>query len=567
TPLAGGALPAAWADWWWLPALAALATIAGVRLAPRLLPRVPGPIAGLVLGTLVFHVLAMQHPGAPPAHWMIGAVPGFDGAGLTLAGAGFGALPWAVILPAAAALAVLAALDTLLTAVVADVATGARHDSRRELVGQGVGQVAAAAFGGMAGAGTTAATVIAIRSGGGRWVGVAAGLVFLLVTAYAGEAGTLLPVGALAGVILAVAIDVADRDILTWARDGRTRQDAAIAVLVTLITVLYDLMIAVAVGIAIAIALFIREQITAPVVHRRASAAETRSIRARSVRERALLDRHGARIVLYELRGNLFFGTADRLIDELARDLDGPNLVILHLRKVTRIDLTALRYLEQIANRLAAHGGTLVFCELHAGTGIAGPVAETLRRISHRGAAVPVLTFNGRDEALEFAENALLATLGLDVDAPAAGVPLEDNALMRMLDAAQRARLATLLREITVAAGTAVFRAGEESDQLYLVTRGRIEIRLATTAHHYKRLAVYVPGSFFGELALLKQGARAADAVATVASSCLVLERAVFEELEQHEPALAIALLRALCDSLVANQRWSTRELQRLSEW
>ncbi|MEQ8492939.1 MAG: SulP family inorganic anion transporter, partial [Gammaproteobacteria bacterium] len=298
-PLAGGEVPPAWGAWWWLPALAAAVTIAGVRLAPRLLPRVPGPIAGLVLGTVVFHALAALHGGgAPPSGWMIGAVPGFGAAGLGFDAAALGSLPWTVIVPAAVALAVLASLDTLLTAVVADVATGRRHDSRRELVGQGLGQVGAAALGGMAGAGTTAATVVAIKSGGGRWVGVAAGLVFLLVTAVAGDAGRLLPVGALAGVILAVAVDVADRDILTWARDGRTRQDAAIAVLVTLITVLYDLMIAVGVGIAIAVALFIREQIAAPVVHRRSTAAETRSIRSRSEAERALLDTHGARIVI-----------------------------------------------------------------------------------------------------------------------------------------------------------------------------------------------------------------------------------------------------------------------------
>ncbi|MEQ8496555.1 MAG: cyclic nucleotide-binding domain-containing protein, partial [Gammaproteobacteria bacterium] len=262
-----------------------------------------------------------------------------------------------------------------------------------------------------------------------------------------------------------------------------------------------------------------------------------------------------------------FFGTADRLIDELARDLAGPNWVILHLRKVTRIDLTALRFLEQIARRLAAHGGTLLFCELHAGTGVAGSVAETLQRTSHRGAAPPVLTFNGRDEALEHAENALLADLGQAPSAHAVGVPLADNALARRLDGAQRERFAARLRERRLAAGEAVFRAGDDSDELYLVTHGRIEVRLATTAHHYKRLAVYAPGSFFGELALLKRGRRAADAIAAVDSTCLVLERAAFDDIEAREPALAIALLGALCDSLVANQRWSTRELQRLSEW
>ena len=74
-------------------------------------------------------------------------------------------------------------------------------------------------------------------------------------------------------------------------------------------------------------------------------------------------------------------------------------------------------------------------------------------------------------------------------------------------------------------------------------------------------------GAFFGELALLKSGPRAADAIATADTRCWVLERATFEDIKVRDPALAIALLAAICDVLVANQRWSTRELQRLSEW
>src|SRR5690606_38040344 len=146
--------------------------------------------------------------------------------------------------------------------------------------------------------------------------------------------------------------------------------------LVTIITVSYDLMIAVAVGVSIAIGLFIREQIKAPVVHRRSTAREIRSIRARPDAEREQLHQHGQSIVVYELRGNLFFGTADRLIDDLVADLDSANWVVLDLRKVTRIDLSAVKFLQQIANRLQASGGVLLACELHHETGLAGSFAE-----------------------------------------------------------------------------------------------------------------------------------------------------------------------------------------------
>lgn len=563
----GAGVDELWMSWRWLPAAAALVTIVVMRLAPRFAPRVPAPIAGLVLGTLAFHALAAVHGGTPPPAWLIGRLAGLQRDAIGLPLAGLDALPYAVMLPTAAALAVLSALNTLLAAVIADAVTGLRHNARQALMGQGVGMIASALVGGIGGSGTTAATVIAVKSGGARWVAGLVGALFLFLTAFAGGLGSVLPIGALAGVIIAVAINVADRDILAWARQGRTRQDAMIALLVTFITVFYNLVAAVGVGVAIAILMFIREQIAQPVVTRRSNAREARSIKARPEGERALLDEHGERIVLFELRGNLFFGTTDRLIDEVGPALNGPNWVILHLRKVTHIDLTAVKLLQQIANRLHEHGGLLLFCELHEEAGVGEDFADTLRLISDQRANAPVLTFNGRDEALEFAEDALLDALHHEHTRIDDAVALRDNAIARYLSDAAVETLVAHLIPRHLERGAALFNEGETGDELYLVTRGQVEIQLRTTAHHHKRLAIYGAGSFFGELALLKEGPRAANAVAAAPTDLLVLPVAVFSRLKREQPALAIDLLTAICDTLVNNQRWSTRELQRLSEW
>ena len=567
TAMTGAGAGTDWQDWRWLPAAAALITIAGVRLIPRLRPRVPGPIAGLIFGTLAFHGLVAVHGGTAPTAWLIGALAGLraDAFGVPLAG--LRDLPYRVMLPAAAALAVLTALNTLLTAVVADAATGLRHNARRALMGQGVGMIASALAGGIAGSGTTAATLVAVKSGGARWVSTVVALLFLVLFVCAGAAGRLLPIGALAGVIIAVAIDVADRDILVWARQSRTRQDAMIAVLVTGITVFYNLVAAVGGGVAIAILLFIRDQIATPIVSRRSSAREARSIKARPEAERALIEKHGERIVIFELRGNLFFGTTDRLIDEVGPTLNGPNWVILHLRKVTHIDLTAVKLLQQVANRLHEHGGLLLFCELHAESGVGEDFEQALRLISDKRSNAPVRTFNGRDEALEFAENALLETLDYSRTRIDDAVPLATNTIVGYLSATQIEVLAQHLEPRHLERGSSLFSAGEPGDELYLVMCGQVDIQLRTTTHHYKRLAIYGPGSFFGELALLKQGPRAAHAVTAVPTDLLVLSSTAFDAIKRDEAALAIALLTAICDTLVNNQRWSTRELQRLSEW
>lgn len=566
-PLSGGEPGAAWAAWVWLPALAALATIGGARLAEAKLPQLPGPVAGLLVGTAVFHAVAGLNAAALPSAWMIGTVPGPRAPEFVLSAGALASLPFAIILPAAAALAVLASLDTLLTAVVADVATGRRHRSAIELCGQGLGQVVAGALGAMAGAGTTGATVVAIKSGGRRWTAVATAAVLLGVIAAAGDVGNFLPIGALAGVIVYVAIDLADRDILFWARQGRTRQDAGIAVLVTLVTVFYDLMIAVALGVAIAAMLFIREQIRAPVVHRRSTGSQMRSVRKRATVERSALDANGDRIVVFELRGNLFFGTADRLVDELGADLDGPAWIILHLRKVTRIDLTALKLLRQIAERLHQHGGTLLLCELHRGAGIGSDVAAALETAGNQPLTAPVLTFKGRDEALAFAEDALLDALDCDRTGFSDYVPVAANSIAAYVKEHDLATLEAALESRQLERGETLFRAGEAGNDVFLVMRGELDVRIQTGEHHDKRLATYGPGTFLGELALLKQGPRAAGASAALPTDLRILSRRAFDDIRAQHPQIAVALLSAICDVLVTNQRWSTREMQRLSEW
>ena len=566
-PLLGGEPAAAWVGWLWLPAVAALATIVAAKLAEHQLPRVPGPIAGLLGGTLVFHALATLNDAALPSSWMIGAVPGLRYPSFELSWGAVQLLPIAAIVPAAAALAVLASLDTLLTAVVADVATGERHNSRLEMMGQGAGQVVTGLLGGMASAGTTGATVVAIKSGGCRWAGVVTGLAIVLLIAVGGDIGRILPIGALAGVILYVAFDLVDRDIFAWAKQKRTRQDAGIAVLVTLITVFYDLMIAVAIGVAIAAVLFIREQVRAPVIHRRATAEQMRSIRKRPDQERAILDANGSRIIVYELRGNLFFGTADRLIDELGVDLKAPNWIILHMRKVTQVDLTALKLLRQIAERLNEHGGTLLLCELHRGVGIGDNLAIALESAAEKRLSMAVLTFNGRDEALEFAENAMLESMACEPTKFTDHVPIDRNGIAAYMRESDVTVLQAAMESCTLEKGDSLFKFGDSGDDVFLVMRGEIEIRVPTTAHHYKRLASYGPGTFFGELALLKRGTRAADAIAVRQTNLLILSRQAFDAVKLSHPNTAIALLSAICDALVTNQRWSTREMQRLSEW
>lgn len=565
-PLAGEGAASNLGPWRWLPVLTAAVTLALVRLVPRWISAVPGTIAGLVGGTLFFQLAAAVSPHTVPDGWVVGVLPGVESFGFRPTGASLGVLPWAALLLPAVTLAVLASLDTLLTSVIADVRTGARHDARRELLGQGGGHILSGLLGGMAGAGTTAATLVAVRTGGRRWAGVCAGLGFLVLLSVGGPVGTLLPISALAGIVLHVAIGMVERDIVAWARRRRTRADAIIALLVTAVTVGYDLMLAVGVGVAIAVVLFVRAQVKTPVIHRRSTAIERRSVRVRADAERALLDRHGDRIVLYELRGNLFFATAEQVFSELALDLDRPAWIILHLRRVHQVDLTGIKLLQQIANRLDDHGGELVFCEVHRGAGLGHKVKKTLRKISPTH-VVEVRTFNGSDEALEYAEDALLAELGVAPRDRARRVGLERTDLCRTMSPEQIESFSRMLQPRVVKEGEKVFSAGDEGEELFIVAAGEIDLLLPTTPHHHKRLAKCGPGTLFGEIAFLEPGTRTADAVAVSDSELLTLLRPTFKRLADEHPDTARAVLAALARIQSERLRWAAREIGRLAEW
>ena len=565
--LAGGDLSAHWELWQFIPAITALLTLGIVALTPRLLPGVPGTIAGLVGGSLIYQLLLLLVSRPAPQSWLIGALPGPASIHPGIALASLQHLPWGVVLVSALALSVLASLDTLLTAVIADIGTGVRHNARRELIGQGAGQIIAGLCGGIAGAGTTGATLVSVKTGGRRWAGVSAGLSFVLLLLVGSPIGHVLPLSVLAGIILQVAAGMLEKDIFAWIRYRRARLDAGIAIFVTIVTVAYDLMIAVGIGVLIAVILFIRAQVKASVIHRRSTATQVRPVRHRPDEQRELLDQHGDRIILYELRGNLFFATADQLFEEIAPDLDQPAWIIFHMRRVQQVDFTGVKILQQIADRLHANGGQLIFCNVHKQIGLGKKVRQTLKKISVAKSHRKVKTFNGSDEALEYAEDQLLTQLGSAPPHRNQKMALVDMDFCAAMTPGQVAALDQVLRDVHIDRKQQLFASGDQGSELFIVMQGEIDIHLPTTKHHYLRLAKYGPGTLFGEIAFLNPGPRTADAVAISSSHLKVLDRTAFDTLVNTDSGAAIAVLFALGIAQGNHLRWSAAEIHRLAQW
>jgi SulP family sulfate permease len=237
------------------------------------------------------------------------------------------------------------------------------------------------------------------------------------------------------------------------------------------------------------------------------------------------------------------------------------------MRRVQQIDLTAIKLIQQIASRLQKNGGALIFCNVHKGIGIGKKVQKALQKASSSNVTLQISTFNGKDEALEFAENSLLEELGSRPTECHYELQLKDNDLCHSLTADELDNLASVITIRQLKSGTTLFKKGDFGDEIFMVSSGQIDIRLPTTKHHYKRLATCRPGFFFGELALLNPGPRVADAVATHETKLFILSREGLDTLQKSSPDTAVNLLITLAKIQVNYLRWSTLELQHLSEW
>ncbi|MBM3366692.1 MAG: SulP family inorganic anion transporter [Betaproteobacteria bacterium] len=314
-----------------LQALALCAICLGIMLftPTAIASRVPPPLIAIVAGTLAG---IMVLPSAP----VIGDIPTGLPA-LTMPSIALADLP--AILRFALILAFLGSIDSLLTSLVADSVTRTHHDSNRELIGQGVGNIAAGLFGGIAGAGATMRTLVNIRAGATSSLsGAIHALVLLALVLGLGGAASHIPLAVLAGILLKVGYDIID---WPYVKRAHLAPRAGVVIMFTtlLMTVFVDLMTAVAVGIVMASLLFVARMAdsqlqTAKLALRSDDAANL------SPEEAAILDDAKGRIVLLHIEGPLSFGSA-RDITRLMQASAEKGTLVVDFSDVPFIDTSA----------------------------------------------------------------------------------------------------------------------------------------------------------------------------------------------------------------------------------
>lgn len=332
--------------------VASLILVLGASRLPGL-KKVPGPLAAMVAATVAQTVF--QFPGVATIGSAFGAIP------RQLPELGLPAATAAQILELvgpAFAIAMLGAIESLLSAVVADGMAGTRHDSNQELVGQGLANLAAPLLGGFAATGAIARTATNFRNGGSSpLAGIVHALTLVLaIVALAPLVGHV-PLATLAAILFVVAWNMSEVQHFTRMVRRPPRADAAIALITFLLTVLVDLVAAVNIGVILATLHFVRRMAATVEVVQLGDGDLGRDLAAHGM---AALPRD---VLVYAIDGPFFFGVVENFERALLQTHTDPRVLILRLQRVPFIDMTGLQALEEAIAALQKRGVRVVLCE------------------------------------------------------------------------------------------------------------------------------------------------------------------------------------------------------------
>jgi len=364
-----------WASIAW-PVAAVLIVVLVMLVAPRIHPQLPGSLIAIVLVAVVANLadLPLARIGTLPGSLPAPALPSADMTTIvSLVGAAF-------------TVAALAAIESLLSArVAASISDTGPYDGDRELVGQGLASIATGIFGGMPATGAIARTAVNIRSGGRtRLASVMHAVVLIGVVYLAAGAVSQIPLAALSGVLMVTAFRMVSlRTVRSLV--GSTRSDTATFIVTALITVSFDLIVAVCIGIAVAAFFALRALSKSGGVHREEPSAPAQS--------------GDERIALFRLDGALFFGAADRMLERVTH-ISNVSVVIIRMSQLQLLDATGARVVTEMIHELERRGITVL---------VKGIQPRHLKLLTHVGVIASLRhqnhLFSDLDSAVEHARS------------------------------------------------------------------------------------------------------------------------------------------------------------------
>ena len=556
--------------WRWQSIVVGAVTICVMLAAPRITRAVPAAILALLAGVLAYFGLGLNDPAMLTLtgnSFVVGSLGGggnfteaFTGRWHAMGEIGIDQIKYIAV--PALTLAVLLSIDTLKTCMVLDALTHSRHNSNRELIAQGLGNVVSSVIGGIPGAGQMGATLVNMSSGAvSRISGIFEGVLALVAFLVLGSLISWVPVAALAAILIVVGVRMIDRHSFQFLKQRSTILDFAViaAVVATALTV--SLIAASGTGIILAVFLFIREQIGGAVVRRKVSCHEVFSKRVRTHDEMEILASRGERGVVVELQGSLFFGTTNQLYSALEPELKTRDFVILDMRRVQTVDVTAVHMLDQVKDMLAERNGFLIFSQLPHNLPSGRDMQQYFDQLGLVRPESPVRVFGELDDALEWVEDRILED-AICAHGDRAALGLSEFEIFKGRKAETLAALEQCMEKRSCKAGDPIFKHGDTGDELFMIRKGAVRIILPISDKQNHHLGTFGRGAFFGEMAFLDGGARSADAVAFSDAELYVLSRNTFDQLAEEHKKLALGLMEGLASVLSSRLRYTDTELR-----
>ena len=539
--------------------LVAAATIATMIVLPRVKMKVPPIVGALFVGSIVHQLLFLTlgpdmtgpvvalPPAELPSPVLLARV-------LDLSSSDARMIAFAA--PAILILAALSSLEAVMSSTALDALSGKRSNPDREMIGQGLGNLLGACFGAVPSTGAPNRGIANYRAGGRTRAAAFLHSVFLFALLMWGATLlALLPYAVLAGIMIMIGWGMTDGWSVRLARryGGSFMGDCATMALVSGLTVFVNLAFAVFIGFCITIVLFLFKM-SRPIVQQWRDRNQVRSRRVRPLAEEKLLAQRGHEIVIVGLDGPLYFGTAAQCREDIERGRGAARTIILDLRRVPEMDVSGARMLRQIRQDLRKEN-----CDLM----LAGLSADDRRRqyldqagiAAEFGAAGLVATVDG---AIERAEQMLVGEA-----AEAWPVDLGNFGVLRGLDPAALDILRARLQPRRYGSGATIFRGGDASDGLHLISTGMVDIVLDDSAgSSVVRLATFQPGTVFGEMALLSGERRSATAMARTDVGSWFMSNEAYAALAAEEPRISNRLLINIGSELAERLRLTNAALQ-----
>lgn len=469
---------------------------------------------------------------------------------------------WSVVaaaLPIMVSAAVLTLIGLLLNTSGLELALGVELDPNRALRSTGVANLLSGAVGGMSGHIGVAGTLLADRMGGsGRAVGLSRVAALLALLAVAGRLVTAMPVFVTGGIVTYLGGEM----LYAWAVASRQKlptNEWAIIPLILVVIVLAGFLAGLGAGLLIAVAMFAFTYSRLPVVRFSASGRDLRSTVDRSAAASAHLSEHGAAIEVMHLQGFLFFGTAERVVDQVRARLAAPDLpplqhLVIDFRNVGGVDSAATACFMKLRKLTDAKGVDVAYTE------VTPALEEQFRRAGlDFDPAGPLSLQPDVNTALERCEAILLTDLEFD-DAVQA---LQDQLIAQLGESEWNATLVAATERLVIPPDTHLIRTGDTARDVFYVERGRLAVQVAGPDGAPLRLRTMTAGAIVGEVALYTRQPRGADVVALEETVVHRLSEEALARLERETQAAAVLLHRLVATNLSGKLTVANRLLQR----